>query len=92
MEFPFLWVGLSIVDWVAAYARGRDGAGWLLLVLIIAPVIALLLVLLMERVRRNTPDDVLSPPPFPEAVLEPDTAHAASVPGSRSPTAESFQG
>jgi hypothetical protein len=41
----FVWLGFAIVVGIAAAHRGRSGAGWLLLAVVISPLIAGLLVL-----------------------------------------------
>jgi hypothetical protein len=43
----FVWLGLAIVVGIVAAHRGRNGAGWLLLAVVISPLIAGLLVLVL---------------------------------------------
>jgi hypothetical protein len=48
-----IWLGLAIVVGVVASHRGRNGAGWFLLALVISPLlfylVALLIVALMSQ-------------------------------------------
>jgi hypothetical protein len=70
MEIAFLWFAFAVVVGIAASARGRNGAGWFVLALIISPVIALLLVLVMRRQESEAPPALAAQP------FEPDGIHA----------------
>jgi hypothetical protein len=49
LEIALLWIGLAVVVGVAADTRGRDGAGWGLLAIIISPLLAGLLLIALPR-------------------------------------------
>lgn len=70
MEIAFLWFVFAVVVGVAASARGRNGAGWFVLALIISPLVALPLVLVMRRQDSEVAPSLTARP------FEPDGIHA----------------
>lgn len=58
MDIVLLWLGLSIVVWVAASSKGRFGFGWFLLSIVVSPLIAGLLVLVLPSRRVQSPQAV----------------------------------
>src|SRR5262249_54460057 len=53
MEIVIGWLIFAIIVGVAANARGRDGAGWFFLAVIISPLLALILVLVIPNLRHE---------------------------------------
>lgn len=45
MSIILIWIAFSIIIWPIANNRGRSGAGWFLLALLISPLLALLFLL-----------------------------------------------
>lgn len=53
MEIVLLWFGFAFIVAIAAGSRGRSGAGWFMLAVIISPLIALIVVLVMPNLRNE---------------------------------------
>ena len=51
MGIVLAWIVLSVIVGVAANTRGRGGAGWAVLALIVSPLIAGLLVLALPKLQ-----------------------------------------
>jgi uncharacterized membrane-anchored protein len=51
--FLFFWIAFAVIVGVAANTRGRDGAGWGFLAILISPLLAGLLLLALPDFRYN---------------------------------------
>jgi hypothetical protein len=47
----FLWVVISVIVGVAGNSRGRNGAGWFFVSMLLSPVLALLLLLVFPPLK-----------------------------------------
>jgi hypothetical protein len=69
IEILVLWIGLAIAVAIAAGTRGRSGAGWFFLAVLISPLIAGLIVLALPSLALS--QAAIAAQPFaPEGVLE----------------------
>lgn len=68
MDYAIVWAVLSIAVAFFAHQRGRNGAGWLLLALLISPLLAVILLALMRDLR-STPSAQANTPAAPRRKL-----------------------
>ncbi|WP_194469049.1 hypothetical protein [Bradyrhizobium sp. CCBAU 51753] len=54
MELIFIWMIFAIIVAVAANSRGRNGAGWFALAVIISPLLAFILLVAMPARTSNS--------------------------------------
>lgn len=62
MEIFLFWLLFSIVVGVIAGSRGRSGAGWFLLAVVISPLLALILVALLPSVKATAAPEARAQP------------------------------
>src|ERR1051326_7817810 len=53
MEIFIAWLVFSFVVAIAASARGRSGAGWFLISVVLSPLVGLILVLVLPNLRHE---------------------------------------
>lgn len=53
MEYVFLWANLSAIAGYFAVTKGRNGAGWFLLALLISPLLAIIVIALLSDLKKE---------------------------------------
>ena len=91
------WIGIAVVVGIAANNRGRNGAGWGLLALVISPLLAGLLLLALPRLGPSDPLAEITALALVEATPEGSRSrqllaeHEAKLAAQRGPKKSNFK-